>query len=213
MNLKEAFRFQNKLQSFLAEAEDFLLNDSNVVHVETTYLRKKVMAEAENEVVVREQPSEYCSHINEMMAFLLHLLEQKEALSRAIHDAKAALPMDMDNEVSLNGYRQRAAGVFRHMAGLRASESTIPSGGTGYRFNAEGNQVTYRCDVRKVTTINFDRNAAKKYMAALNRKADDTSVELDKALVNTQVDFAPAFDVNATFSDAFEGYLEQNMAS
>ena len=52
MNLKEAFRFQNKLNAMLTEAENVLERDSNVMKVENTYLRKKVMPEAENETVV-----------------------------------------------------------------------------------------------------------------------------------------------------------------
>jgi len=49
MNLKEAFRFQNKLQSLMDEAQSILGRDQNITRVQNTYLRKKVMAEAENE--------------------------------------------------------------------------------------------------------------------------------------------------------------------
>ena len=45
MNLKEAFRYQNKLQSFLDEAQSILDRDANITKVENTYLRRKVMAE------------------------------------------------------------------------------------------------------------------------------------------------------------------------
>ncbi len=206
MNLKEAFRFQNKLQFLMNEAEAFLLDDSNVLSVQITYLRKKVMPEAEDETVLREKASEYGRQVNEMMAFYMYLLEQKQALSGAIRAAKAALPIDMDSEFSLNAGRQRAAQVFARLASLRASETVSAGGGTGYRFNAEGNQVTYRCDARKVTTIDFDRNVARKYLAALNRKADEMSAQLDKAMVNSQVDFAEPFDVNTSFADAFEAF-------
>ena len=48
MNLKEAFRYQNKLQSFMDEAQEILDRDSNVTKVENTYLRHKVMAEADS---------------------------------------------------------------------------------------------------------------------------------------------------------------------
>ena len=44
MNLKEAFRYQNKLQSFLDEAQSILDRDANITKVENTYLRRKVMA-------------------------------------------------------------------------------------------------------------------------------------------------------------------------
>ena len=39
MNLKEAFRYQNKLQSFMDEAQEILNHESNVTKVENTYLR------------------------------------------------------------------------------------------------------------------------------------------------------------------------------
>ena len=52
MNLKEAFRYQNKLQSFMDEAQSILDRDSNVTKVENTYLRHKVMTEVEDETVL-----------------------------------------------------------------------------------------------------------------------------------------------------------------
>ena len=59
MNLKEAFRYQNKLQSFMDEAQEILNHESNVTKVENTYLRHKVMAEAEDETVVIVPDTEY----------------------------------------------------------------------------------------------------------------------------------------------------------
>ena len=52
MNLKEAFRYQNKLQSFMDDAQSILDRDTNVTRVENTYLRHKVMTEAEDETVL-----------------------------------------------------------------------------------------------------------------------------------------------------------------
>ena len=43
MNLKEAFRYQNKLQSLLDEAQGILDCDANVTKVANTYLRHKAM--------------------------------------------------------------------------------------------------------------------------------------------------------------------------
>ena len=42
MNLKEAFRYQNKLQWLMTEAEEILRRDRNVVKVEQTALLHKV---------------------------------------------------------------------------------------------------------------------------------------------------------------------------
>ena len=74
MNLKEAFRYQNKLQSFLDDAQSILDRDSNVTRVENTYLRHKVMAEAEDETVLAVPETEYYEQITDIARFLLHLL-------------------------------------------------------------------------------------------------------------------------------------------
>ena len=50
MNLKEAFRFQNKLQSVLEETQHILDCDKNVMKVENTYLRRKVMQDRKSVV-------------------------------------------------------------------------------------------------------------------------------------------------------------------
>ena len=208
MNLKEAFRYQNKLQSHMDEAQDILDYDSNVTRVETTYLRKKVMAEAENETTANQPDTVYSEQITELAGFLLYLLDKRETLAHSIRAAKNTLPLDMDSEVSLNSKRQSIAATFRHMAALRSSEVLMPGGGTGYRFNTDGNQVSYRCDVECVTTINFDRNVIRKHLVEMNRKSDGISAELDRCQVNAEVDFAPTFDVNDSFADAFTAYLE-----
>ena len=209
MNLKEAFRYQNKLQALTEEAQDILGRDSNVTKVESTYLRKKVMAEAENETTVDIPGTEYADKITEIAGFLLYLLDQREALAKGIRAAKDNLPIDMDTEVSLNSRRQSIAYTFKHMADLRNSEVLIPHGGTGYRFNTDGNQVAYRCDVKRVTKINFDRNVIRKYLSDMNKKADTISTELDRCLVNAEVDFEPPFDVNDSFADVLSAYIEE----
>ena len=207
MNLKEAFRYQNKLQSFMDEAQGVLDRDANVTKVENTYLRRKVMPEAADETVMIAPETEYYEQITEVAKFLVYLLDQKAALFAAIRKAKSALELDMDSEVSINASRQSIARTFKHMNDLRASEQTISNGGTGYRFNAEGNQVTYRCDVRRVTTINYDRKVIRAELARLNKAADETSTKLDLCLVTSAVDFEPPFDVNASFADAFETFI------
>lgn len=208
MNLKEAFRYQNKLQALMTEAESILMNDRNITKVQTTVFHKKAIPELENEVTDEVAPSEYADRINDVVAFLLHLLDEHEKLAKGIHDAKAALPIDMDNEVSLNGKRQRIASTLRRMVDLRSSEQLIPGGGTGYRFNAEGNQVSYRCDAKRVTTINFDRNKMRSNLSALSKKSDEISAELDRCMVNSQVAYEVPYDVNDSFAAIFEAYLE-----
>lgn len=206
MNLKEAFRYQNKLGTLMDEAQSILGRDANITKVENTYLRKKVFDGAENETVIDTPPTEFADKITEIVRFLMYLMEQREVLSKAIHAAKNALPIDMDSEVGLNAKRQEIARVLKRMSDVRSSEVVINGGGTGYRFNQEGNQVTYRCDVKRVTTINFDRKVVRNFAAEMNRKADAISGELDRCLVNSEVVYEAPFDVNDSFAEIFGAF-------
>lgn len=121
------------------DARAILRIDDNVTRTETTYLHKKVIPEAENEVVVKESPIAYAAgKTNELIDFALYLLDQRAALGRAIRAAKAELEIDFDLETGLNSLRQGLADDCRRMGNLRASEKLMPNIGTGYRFNAEG---------------------------------------------------------------------------
>ena len=210
MNLKEAFRYQNKLQQLMGEGQAVLYPERNVTRVTLTNLRHKVMPEERDEVIEEVPATEYAEHINHIARLLMYFLDQRSALSYAIRKAKQNMEMDFDSEVSLNSDRQELARLFRNMGLIRSSEVTIPGGGTGYRFNADGNQVPYRCDQKKVTTIYFDRNKVRGYAAALNQQSDTISSELDRAMVNTYVDYQPPFDVNYTFAEVLDWFAESN---
>lgn len=203
MNLKEAFRYQNKLQALMDEATDVLSRDANVTVVESKILRSKALSGAEDESVTATPDTEFADQITEIVAFLVHLLDEKEKLSAAIKSAKASMDLDFDGEISINSSRQNIAHILKHMNDLRSTEQLITNGGVGYTFNAEGNQVSYRCDLKKVTKINFKRDVVQSKMKALNRKADEISSQLDVCLVTTKVDYNPPYDVNASFADAF----------
>ena len=208
MNLKEAFRYQNKLQWLMTEAEEILRRDRNVVKVEQTALLHKVNPDAVDETTIEPADTVYADQITDIAVLLMFLLGERERLTRAIREAKKAMDMDFDGEVSLNTRRQELASIFRNMLQLRSSETVISGGGVGYKFNAEGNQVSYRCDLKTVTTINFDRSKIRSYAAALSRKADEISADLDKRMVNTEVSYEPPFDVNDTFAEVLARQTE-----
>ena len=62
--------------------------------------------------------------------------------------------------------------------------------------------------MKRVTTINYDRRVIHAALGKLNRQADETSNRLDLCLVTSKVDYTVPFDVNASFAEAFETYLE-----
>ena len=136
------------------------------------------------------------------------MLAEREKLSAAICAAKAKLPLDMDSETGLNRARQNLADTFRRMAVLRNSEVVIANGGNGYRFNGEGNQVSYRCDAKRVTTINFDRNKIRGMATELGRKADEVSTKLDQCIVNTVVEYVLPFEMNDSFDVILSDFIQ-----
>lgn len=212
MNLKEAFRYQNKLQALMNEAESILEKDANVTRVENTHLRSKALSGAQDETVAVDPDTEFSDQITEVACFLVHLLEEKEKLFAAIKEAKAEMPIDFDGGVSLNAARQDVARIFKHMNDLRSTEQLITNGGVGYTFNAEGNQVSYRCDLKKVTRINFMRDKVQSMLKALNKKADEISTQVDVCLVTSKVDYEPPYDVNTSFADAFRSFAPKKGA-
>ncbi len=210
MNLKEAFRYQNKIQQLMEEAQNILLWDKNLTRVENTALLHKVNPEAQDETTVETAACEYADNITQVVVLMMFLLDEREKLSRAIRSAKQAMELDFDGEVSLNAKRQEIAKLLRRMGQIRNGETLIPNGGVGYKFNAEGNQVSYRCDLKKVTTINFDRNKVRSFAAGLGKKADRVSAELDRQMVNAEVDYEAPFDVNDTFADVLQWHMDRN---
>lgn len=209
MNLKEAFRYQNKLLELMSDAQCILGCDQNVTKVEKTALRHKVNPDAQDETTIEAPETEYADQITEVAVLLMYLLDQRAKLSHAIREAKRNMDLDFDGEASLNVKRQALASIFRRMGQLRSSETVLPGAGVGYKFNADGNQVSYRCDLKKVTTINFDRNKIRSFAVGLNKKADQISAELDKATVNTQVDYEAPFDVNDSFAEVLQWHMDQ----
>lgn len=117
MNLKEAFRFQNALKSMLINCDEILGADSNVTKVHSTHLRKKVMSEAEDETVVEQAESEYADRINDVLGFMMYLLDQRSALAKAVREAKDKMPIDMDSEVGLNDARRHQVALPLRMVG------------------------------------------------------------------------------------------------
>ena len=210
MNLKQSFQFQNKLQSLMWSVHSILNNNDNVTETKAVHLRSKAMEGEADNVVIEIPPSEYAGNINELAGFLLYLMEERVKLSKAIQRGKELASLDIDSEVGLNKERQSIASTFRHMISLRNSEALEPGGGIGYRFNADGNQVSYKCDVRRTTTINFDRKLIRRYAAEMGQCADEVSNQIDFALVSTDVDYIPPFSVNDTFTEIFEAYLAEH---
>jgi len=137
MNLKEAFRFQNKITSVIDTAAGYLGQQENVMKITVEHLRKKANPDAENEVVELTDSRPFPFEVNQLVSFLVAMIDEKEKLYKAITAAKKNLDYDMDAQIDLNMRRQSTSRLFRDMSNIRSSEVIQRGRGMDYTFNAE----------------------------------------------------------------------------
>ena len=77
-----------------------------------------------------------------------------------------------------------------------------------YMLNNENDQFTDYYDITVVETMAFDRNDVKKKIKKLSTICDETSVEIEKTLLMTEVDIIPKIDFTDTLEDLKEKLLE-----
>ena len=214
MNLKESYRYQNVMLDILNSALTLLSRQNCVTKRTYTNLLSKVVPDMEDEQVC-EEPSypnfRHFDKITELAEFVEYVIKEKESLAAAIRAAKGYAEIDIDSQSGLNSLRQKAARIMRMMDDNKTEEKVVAKGGVGYRFDANGNQVPFKCDQKVVTQINFDRNKVRNLVKRFEHTSDYISSALDAALVNLNVDFVPSFDVNDSFDNMFERYLEMRL--
>lgn len=199
MLLKEAFRYQNYLTHLMNTASGYLCKESFVTStVKTHYASLVDRGEATEEVTIPKSPAVSFT-VNDVLDFAVQVLREKERLSEAISDVKKKLDRDLDGVMSLNKVKHDFIYTLKAMASLRSSERQDT--GTGYKFNNEGNQVTYVYPVKAVQTIDFDRTDVKNLIKKFSKEIDSNSIWKDMVEVSEKVDYEPKWDVDTPLED------------
>lgn len=205
MNLKEAFRYQNFLDRIFGVACVSIEKRDHCLTQTRNHLYNKVNPDMEN--VKEEVKTEEDFFANDdVIQAMLFLIEEKEKLSIAINKAKESIDMDIDAAVSVNKYRQLLNKSVAFM--MRLNPCTRIETGIAQKFNSTGDPVDYKYDVEVTSVEAYDRKAAKKIMKKVISEADKTSAAIDFVKVNTTVDYTPVFDVNDSFEDVMNTFLE-----
>lgn len=199
MNLKESYRYANYLDRLMDTAYEHLSNRRFITTTTQNHLRSKANAEVQDETLEVPKPYDVDFSPNDIIDFVVKVIDEKEALASAIATAKAKTEINIDNSVAMNKKKQSFVRLLNGMAGIKPGEKIVS--GSDYKFNAEGNQVKYFYDVVEKTSIDFDRNdvrnLAKKYL----QETDEISSKLDSIEISTEVVFTPSFDINDSFED------------
>ena len=205
MNLKEAFQAQNKIEKLFDFVSGYLDDEKNLVSVMEKHFRSKAAEgqpdEKINVVVENKFPPD------KVIYLLMRLLNEREKLTNAIHAAKSSMKFDLDSAVDVNKKRRLVIDILRGLRNFKSSSLLEKNAGVGYVFNKEGNQTTYRYDIERVKTIDYDRNRVRKFIDTLQVMADKVSNDIDAALISTPVDYELPFDVHANALELIEDYV------
>ena len=136
---------------------------------------------------------------NDLIDFVVKLIDEKQKLSNAIAEAKKSLDIDVDAAMSMNKTKQDFISVLRKMVVIKPSESDKE--GTSYKFNNDGDQVLYRYPVKEVKTIDYDRNAVKGLISKYKKETDQISTARDRIDIMTDVDYTPLWEVDTPLED------------
>lgn len=206
--LKEAFRYQNFIAHLLEQAEACLNNGGDLVSkITQTHLRSKAKPDEQDEVVELNDGLSYNFNADDIIAFVEYLIKLKVELSTAISQAKSSCELDIDAEIAANTARRQAATVFSRLV-ADGKNKEYKTQGRAYAFNAEGNQTPYYYDIQVTEEPKYDVPKTAEIARRLANEADTISTAIDKAMVETEVAFAPDFSVNSSFEEAVAEFLK-----
>lgn len=199
MNLKESYRYANYLDNLLDTAYTYLRDRRFITTTKQEHLRSKANSEAENEIIEVQKPYDVDFTPNNIVDFVVKVIDEKEKLSSVIAKAKVETEINIDNAIAMNKKKQSFISVLKGMANIKASEKQ--TSGSDYKFNAEGNQVKYFYNITETTTIDYDRNSVRALAKKFLKETDEISAKLDAIEINTVLNFEPTFDINSTFEE------------
>ena len=194
MNLKESYRYANYLDSLLRRAYTYLGNTGFVTTTVEEHLRSKSNPDVDDETIEVQKPYDVELTPNQVIDFVVKVLDEKEKLSEAIAEAKSTTEINIDNAISMNKKKQGFVSVLNGIADIKPSETKTTS--KSYKFDINGEQKPYVYDVNRKTSIDFDRTDVRNLIKKYLKETDEISSKLDLIEITTQVDIEPIFDVN-----------------
>ena len=200
MNLRESFQYMNFLDGKLEDIEWKLRDTKNVVTIKETHMKSASNPNFQDEDKTIEPDIEF--EAVQLIDFMDVIMKEKTELSKAIHEAKNKAEVNLDHAISLNKAKQKQAIILKRLIDLKTKEEERRE--TAYMINNEGNQVPFYYPVKRIATINYDRNKVKARYKAIKKECDEMSTLIDKIQINTEVVFDPKWDVSDTLEDMLE---------
>ena len=122
MILKEAYRYQNYLNTLIHDAEIYLMKKDFITETKQTHNRNKVNPDATDEVIEVQKPYQVEFTPMDLVNFIVKAIEEKQKLSDAIVSAKRTAEIDIDSSIAINKVKQNYITILNNMANTKASE-------------------------------------------------------------------------------------------
>lgn len=204
MNLKESFRYQNFLDNLMRNTCALIPSPNYCFNTTQTHNKKKANPDADDVVEVTTEGRAF--EADDLILFAQWLVEERIKLTKAINIAKSSIDFDIDAAIEANKFRQNFSKSIRQM--LNRVPMTTTTQGRDYKFNVEGNQMSYLYEIEVVNEIAYDKDISKSVMRSMISDADKASTEVDITMINTNVDYEVQFDVNESFEDVVTAFIE-----
>lgn len=211
MNLKEAFQYRNVLNSHFWDIKNYICNPLNGIGKQVTELHKRSEAnpEAEDETRLKTFPRTYDYPAEALVSFMQDIVDELHRLHISIELAKSGTHVDSD--IACNNYYREMGDALNRLGYIRTEEKTAT--GTGFKFNAEGNQVSYVYDIVYTTTPDLDVNRMRKLGRNYKTKANETSTNIDRTLIESCVYMEPKFSITDNFNEAIVRYMDEMLGA
>ena len=191
MKLKDAFRYKSKLGEWMSGL--LLFDEQGKYKTTEAHLKHSVVPAEKDELIDTSVPSRTGLNAAQAFEFIRVLLQEYAAVSQAI-DASMAMNAAGYKSTLDTAREMRDIGLkFRQLAGLKESEQRTTR--TGTFINDTGAfQYLYPVIVKKTPVL--DPKVAAEASKKLMDQADERSAEIDRILIDVEVNFDPAFSVN-----------------
>jgi len=215
LSLKESFRQLNFLEKNISTLSRYLSNTSNAITIKEIHQKSKVNQDAVDETIDMTAERTYPNASIVDIAFLVkQLVDQKLELSLEIENAKRNLVLEwtengvnltLDSAVEYAKKSRELADNLKSLVDIKSSEGKKT--GSAYKFNVEGNQVSYKYEILTTNTIDFNRNNVNDLYKKLLNKADTLSTQIESSMLKNIVEFVPTYDIHDSVAEIVEQYL------
>lgn len=204
ITLKKSFELQNYFNYLFDSTLNILSYSDNITTTEQKHMRKKVYSNAEDEIIIKPKINDYDFTVMDLIDFASEIQSEINRLTVAINKAKHSDKNDFDGMIAINISKRKLLTRLEAMYDIKSK--SLKRTGQAYKFNEEGNQVTYTYDIEEVTTIDFDRNAVRSIIRRLRKELEDYSNEIDTMQIHTMVDFDTIYEIGDKLEDAIEKF-------